>query len=176
MSSTRLTFKPRRIPYAVLGGAAKARVRKYLFPLSIVILNRGGKLYRESVLEELGGREDYEIVSIEGPEAVPEVDTLAKKHPAVRFLLLQADCTPGEKINLGIDEAQAKFVFVISSDMHIPLSTLSRRILEKIESRGLLCTLPVLKNQRLETIPSLQVPGLAAQRLKIVPGTRSMTG
>jgi hypothetical protein len=169
MSITRSISNAPRIPYAVFGGAAKPRVRKYLFPLSIVILNRGGKLFRESALDELAAWDSGEVLSIEGPEAAPDVESLARKYPAVRFLLLQEECTVGEKVNLGIEEAQAKLVFVVASDMHIPLPTLSRRILEKIEARGLLCTLPVLKNPRQETIPSLQVPGFFSKRLKIVP-------
>ncbi|MBN2353430.1 MAG: hypothetical protein JXD23_12720 [Spirochaetales bacterium] len=169
MSTTRSISSPERVPYAVVGGAAKARVRKYLFPLSIVILNRGGRLYRETALDDFAAWDAGEVVSVEGPEAAPDIDLLSKKYPAVRFLLLQAECTEGAKVNLAVEEAQAKLVFVVSSDMHVPLSTLSSRILEKIEARGLLCTLPVLKNPRQETIPSLHVPGFAGASLKLVP-------
>ncbi len=169
MSTTRSISSAERVPYAVLGGAAKARVRKYLFPVSIVILNRGGRLFRETALDELASWDAGEVVAVEGPEAAPDIDPLARKYPAVRFLLLQKECTTGEKVNLGIEEAQAKLVFVVSSDMHIPLPALSRRILEKIEARGLLCTLPVLKNRHLETIPSLQVPGYSGSALKLMP-------
>ncbi len=157
------------MPYTVLGGAAKARVRKYLFPLSIVVLNRGGRIFREPILDELGDRDDCEVIVIEGPEAVPEIDSLVHKYPLVRFLLLQAACTAGEKVNLGVEEAQSKLVFMVWSDMRIPLSTLSRRVLEKIEARSLLCTLPVLKNPRMQTVPSLFIPGYADRRLRIVP-------
>jgi hypothetical protein len=169
MSTTRSISNAARIPYAVIGGAPKARVRKYLFPLTIVILNRGGKLFRENALDDLAEQADCEIISIEGPEAAPDIDALAKKYAAVRFLLLQGETTTGEKVNLGIEEAQSKLVFVVSSDMHIPRSVISPRILEKIEARELLCTLPVLKNARLETVPSLQVPGYFSRSLKIMP-------
>jgi hypothetical protein len=169
MNTTRSISKPRRVPYAVVGGAAKARVRKYLFPLSIVILNRGGRIFREQALEELAGLSDCEIIVVEGPGPVAEIDTLAHKYSAARFLLLREDCTAGEKVNLGIGEAQARLVFVVWSDMRIPLSALSRRILEKIGERGIVCTLPVLKNPHLETIPSLYIPGYADGRLRIVP-------
>jgi hypothetical protein len=168
MNTTRTISDPRRVPYAVLGGAAKARVRKYLFPLSIVILNRGGRIFRETILDDLGDRDDYEVIVIEGPEAVPEIDALTHRYPLVRFLLLQGDCTAGEKVNLGVEEAQSKLVFVIWSDMRIPLSALSRRVLEKIEERARLCTLPVLKNSRMETVPSLFIPGFAERRLRIL--------
>ncbi len=169
MNTIRTISSPRRVPYTVLGGAAKARVRKYLFPLTIVILNRGGRIFREAALDDLDGRDDYEVVMIEGPETVPEIDSLTRKYPAVRFLLLGEACTTGEKVNMGVEEAQAKLVFVIWSDMRIPLSALSRRVLERIEARGLLCTLPVLKSPRMETVPSLFIPGYEDKKLRIVP-------
>jgi hypothetical protein len=137
--------------------------------MSIVILNRGGRLFRESALDELPDRDVYEVISVEGPEAAPEIELLVKKYPHVRFLLLHAPCTAGERVNLGIEEAQAKLVLVCSSDLHIPQPAFSKRLLETIETRNVLCTLPILKNHKLETIPSIHVPGFFDKRLKLVP-------
>ena len=169
MSTIHSISRPNAISYTVVGGAQKARVHKYLFSISIVILNRGGRIYREEALEELPVADRLEIISIEGPNPAGEIDSLTKKYPHVRFLLLHEACTPGEKVNLGIEEAQSKLVLVTSSDLRVPQQAFSPRFLEKVETRNALCALPVLKNRRMETIPSVMVPGFISRRMKIVP-------
>lgn len=169
MSTTLSTSSPPVVPYTVIGGAQKSRFHKYLFGVSIIVLNRGGRIFREETLAELGQSESFEVIVIEGPQPIPEIDTFARKYPGVRFLLLHEECTTGEKVNLGIEEAQSRLVCVISSDMRIPQPALSTRLLEKIDTRTILCTLPVIKNRRMETIPSLMVPGYVGKKMKIAP-------
>ena len=112
---------------------------------------------------------DYEILLINGPEPKAELATLVKKYPQVKFILLHHKCSIGEMVNLGIAEAQAPLVCILHTDMHIPQQALSSRLLERISQQHVLCTLPVLKNRRLETIPSLQVPVFIKKRLKPAP-------
>ncbi|MBN1523953.1 MAG: hypothetical protein JW904_05705 [Spirochaetales bacterium] len=157
------------IPYTVFGGSQKARVHKYLFGLSIVVLHRSGRLNRDNALSELAGNRNFEIISIEGPEAAPEIEGLVKKYPDIRFILLHEKSSYGEKINLAIEEAQSKLVLVVWSDMHIPLSSLADRLIEKINDHDILCSVPILKTARHETVPSVQVPVRIKKQLKIVP-------
>ncbi|RPJ06472.1 MAG: hypothetical protein EHM28_10010 [Spirochaetaceae bacterium] len=168
MSTTPSTSKP-EIAYTVFGGAQKARIHKDPYPLCIVVLHRQGRLHRDSALLELTKNPDYEVISVEDPEAAPEIDSLVKKYPHVRFLLLQSQLTAGEKLNLVMDEAESKHVLAIWSDIHAPASSLSLRILEKIIQRDFLCATPVLKTQKLETVPTVQVPAFTGHRLKILP-------
>ena len=169
MSTIPITSKEVITTYTTLGGKAKSHFHKYLYPISIVLLNRGPKFNREEALEELKEVVDYEVILINGPEPAADLATLVKKHPQVKFILLKNDCSPGEKVNIGIAEAQAPLVCVLHTDMHIPQQALSSRLLEKIALQHVLCTLPVLKNRRLETIPSLQVPVFIKKRLKPSP-------
>jgi hypothetical protein len=158
-----------QISYTVMGGTPKPRVSKYLFPVSIVILNRGGRLFQHDVFTDLPYKESLEVLFVEGPDVAYDVENLSRKYPHVRFLLLHQKCTPGEKVNLGIEEAMAKLVFVVWNDMKISQSSLASRQLERLEKPETLCTVPVYKNKKGDTIPSIQIPGYVKNRLQIVP-------
>ncbi|MEJ2662725.1 MAG: hypothetical protein P8107_01590 [Spirochaetia bacterium] len=169
MSTTPTIFKRPQISYTVMGGAPKPRVSKYLFPVSIVILNRGGRLFQHDVFNDLPRKESLEVIFIEGPDIAYDVESLSRRYPNVRFLLLHEKCTAGEKVNIGIEEAMSRLVFIIWNDMKISQSSLASRVLEKILHQNALCTVPILKNKKGDTIPSIQTPGYEKKAFKIIP-------
>jgi len=162
-------FKHTQIPYTVMGGAPKPRISKYVFPVSVVILNRGGRLFQHDMFTELPFKESLEVISIEGPDIAYDVESFSRKYPHVKFLLLHEKCTTGEKVNIAIEEAMAKLVIVIWNDMRISQSSLAGRLLDKIEKQNTLCTVPILKNKKGDTIPTIQIPGYVKKAFKIIP-------
>ena len=95
MSTTRTTSDAdARIPYTVIGGARWDRVRRYPFPLTLLLLSRGDRLFRAELLKDLEARGIGEVLWVEGHEHSSDVESMARDFPGVRFLLVRAPCTP----------------------------------------------------------------------------------
>lgn len=160
--------EPEHLPYTVVGGKKKDRIRRYPHPLTILILSRVGRLYKEEFLEELQSFDFAEILCIEGPGQAYDLEARARRFPSVRFLLLKADVTDGQRINLGIGEASSSSVFVVWSDMKMSRDGISVEIVENLSETGSLCTVPIIKSCKGEIIPTFQVPGFLGRSLKVV--------
>ena len=109
-----------------------------------------------------------DILSVEGLGGTYDVENLSRRHPGVRFLLLQKALSLGEIINLGIKEARATFVFVLWDDMRLAGEGLSTPVMERLFQNQPLCTVPVLRNLGEEVLPTLQAPVFARKHLKVL--------
>jgi len=154
-----------RVPYTVIGGPRWDRVRKYPYRLTILVLGRGDRLFRPELLRDLQERGMGEIVWVEGHEPSGDVESLSRDFPDVRFLLVKAPTTSGEKVNIGIGESRAPLVLCLWSDCRI--SAVPRSLLASIESSGAVCSVPVVRNQTQEMIPSWQSPLWKKRRLSL---------
>jgi hypothetical protein len=144
--------------------------------LSVILLARGGRFYREELLKELAGAAHAQVLSVEGPQPGYDLEELARKYPAVRFLVLQSQASPGERVNLGMEEAGASLVLVLWSDMFDDGGSLAAGLPEAARRRDLLCTVPRLKNLRGEVVPSVLVPAMIKGRLKVLPWKPAQEG
>ncbi len=108
-------------------------------------------------------------ICIEGPNVPYDIEPLSRHYPEIRFLLLKEETSPGEKINLGIAEAESGFVLATWSDMKIPAPLISAKALRSISEAEVLCTVPVLRNHKSEIVPSIQIPALIKGKLKLIP-------
>lgn len=166
MNTTRTTSEREpRLPYTVIGGPRWDRVRRYAFPLTLLVLSRGDRLFRPELLKELQSRRMGEILWVEGFAPSADVESLTHDFPEVRFLLVKAPSTAGELINIGIAEARAPVVVNLWSDTR--LSVFSASLLAPIEKSGAVCTVPVARNAQLEPIPSWQSPVWKKRRLSL---------
>ena len=172
MSTTPLIFKRPRISYTVVGRSEGARGGE----LTVLLLARGGRFYREQLLQELGGLPAVQILSVEGPRPAYDLEDLARKYPGVRFLLLQAPASPGERINLGMEEARSEPVLVLWSDMHDDGGSIAANLSGQNLGRDLLCVVPRLKGPRGEVLPSILVPAMIKGRLKVLPWKPTQEG
>jgi hypothetical protein len=171
MSTTASIFKKRKVPYTVIGGHKVDRIRKSRAPLAVLLLNRGSRFYREEKLRQLQESGIGEILCVEGPRLSHDVEGLSREFPEIRFLLLQDSATPGERINIGIDEARTRLVLVMWSDMSLETSLPEHweAFLGEIEEKQILCTVPRLVSSANQTLPSIQVPALIKGKLKVMP-------
>ena len=171
MSTTASIFKKRKVPYTVLGGPKIDRIRKSLGPLSVLLLNRGSRFYRQEKLQALQEAGIGDILCVEGPRLPHDVEALSREFPRIHFLLLQEQATPGERINIGIEEARTRLVFVLWSDMELApeLSKEWSSFLTQIEEKQILCTVPRLMSPADQVLPCIQVPALIKGRLKLMP-------
>ncbi len=169
MSTTPLISSKSRIPYTVVGGAKIVRVRRATNDVSILVMNRGGRFFRNELFHQIQDLGRHEILFIEGPQIPYDIEPLSRQYPRIRFLLLHAEASAGEKVNLGIEEARSAKVIVAWSDMKISPSCIDKSVLARIEKQQTLCTVPLLRNSGAETIPSMQTPVLTKGKLKMIP-------
>jgi hypothetical protein len=152
-------------PYTVIGGRRWDKLTRHPFRLTILVLGRGDKLFRNDLLKELGRIDLSEIVWVEGYEPSSDIDGLSHDHPDVRLVLMGAPVTAGEKINVGILESRSPLVLCIWSDMRI--SHLTESLLDTLSKGAAVCTVPVVRNSRSEQIPSYQAPLWRRRRLSL---------
>jgi len=157
-----------RIPYTIVGGRKEDRSLQVSPPLSIILLHRGSRPYRQEYFRELEQLGAIEIVSVESKVHTYDIDALSRAYPYVRFLILHEQVSIGEQINIGMKEATGKYVFVMWSDMKVS-SPLGPQLLHRFISAERLCTVPVIQNTKLETVPSIMVPAFHRRSLKILP-------
>lgn len=171
MSTTASIFSKPKVPYTVLGGPKVDRIRKRQAPLSLLLLNRGSRFYRQEKLGKLQEAGIGEILCVEGPRVPYDIEPLSREFPDIHFLLLQEDTSAGEMINLGIEEARTRLVFVLWSDMEMTSKSWERLAAEARaeQEREILCIVPQLGSSTGEVIPSLQVPALIKGKLKVMP-------
>jgi len=167
MNTIPTTFKRTRIPYTIMGGERADRIRKYIYPISIVLITRKGRFYREAILGELAKYKNAEILCIIASELSYDIEALHNKFPGVKFLLLKSDISAGEKLNIGIDEAKSRFVLAMWDDMRIISLNNLDMILKTGNLSDTLCTVPLLMSKNMETVPSVQVPGFLNNELKV---------
>jgi hypothetical protein len=154
-------------PYTVLGGSRRGKVIRYQSPFTVLVLNRGGRLARPELLRELQAQDLGDVLWMEGPEPSYDTESVSRDFPEVRFLLLKAPLSPGERINIGMEEARSRLLLCIWSDMRVLSLPISLR--DAQEKREVLCFCPVLKGPGKENTPGCQVPCIRKGRLSLIP-------
>ena len=168
MSTTPTTSKELRNPYTIVGGEKTDRKLRLPPLLSLLLLNRGGKPFRHEYFRELDQLGDLEVISVEQGTSTYDVEALSRKFPKIRFLLLHKSLTRGEQINLGIKEASGRYVMVIWNDMKV-VSALSDAFLRRLHESDRLCTVPVIQNTKMETVPTIMVPAFYRKTIRVLP-------
>ena len=174
MNTTPITID--KVDYTVIGGRREPELLKRQPLISIVLLNRAGRVFKSETLAILGKLNVYEIISIEGGGAGYDVESMSVRFPAVRFIRIHKQITEGEKINIGIEEAGSRYVLVMYDDMNAAAGVLSDRLLEQISLADCLCCVPLIQSRKQSTVPSIMSPAFLKNSLKIVQLPPSVDG
>ena len=165
-----------KVDYTVIGGRREPELRKEPPLISIVLLNRAGRVFKSDTLAVLTKLNVHEILSVEGGGAGYDVEAMSLRFPAVRFIRIHNKITEGEKINIGIEEAESKYVFVMYDDMNAASGGLSDRLLEQVALSGALCAVPLIQSKKQSTVPTIMSPAFMKKSLKIVQLPPSVDG
>lgn len=163
------------MPYTVVGGP-KGRAGAEGLPVSVLLLNRGSRLYLNEILRELDRLGFDSILSVEEAPEGRDVEALVGRYPRCRFLLLSERASPGEQVNIGMRESVAPYVFVIWSDMRLSTQGLSSRFFERVAEQNLLCQAPQLSSREGDLLPTAAAPALHRASLKILDLVPSKDG
>lgn len=167
MSTIPITLNDRPIPYTVVGGR-KGKGGSEGLPVSVVLLNRGNRLYRSQLFAELERVGFDSILSIESGADSPDVENLSSRFPQVRFLLPKQEISAGERINIGIRESRGPFVFVLWNDQRLSTAALSSRFFERLSEQDILCVAPFLSVREGEAVPALMAPAFDRSSLRVL--------
>jgi len=162
MNTIPTTFDERRPSYTVLGGN-RPKTSESLLNITLILLNRGGKPFKASILQELDKLGFKQIISIEQAHENFELENLSVRFPFIRFLLLKEKLSSGEMINLGMREAETELVLVLWSDMKFANPFMSSRVLDKFLEQGTLCLSAHLLNSKNEHLPCVSVPAFSSK-------------
>ncbi len=169
MNTIPTTSKRVRIPYTVLRGESgeKNGGRKHFSRLTLLVLNRGKSIFKADFFREIENLGFSEVISVENPGFNYDLESVSRKFPFVKFLLLQESCSTGEQINIGLEESSGDFVYVVWNNMKIS-SSVSLRLFENLEKEGSLCSVPILRTTGNELVPSVVIPAFRKRNLKII--------
>ena len=167
MSTIPTTLNDRAVPYTVIGGI-KGRNCPERIPVSVVLLNRGSRLYRTQLLADLERVGFESILSIESGQEPPDVESLSGRFPQVRFLFLKEEITAGERINLGIRESCGPYVFVLWNDQRLSTAALSSRFFERLSEQDALCVAPFFSVREGDPAPTQLAPAFDRSSLRVL--------
>jgi hypothetical protein len=167
MNTIPITLDAGAVPYTVVG-APKPSPSGEAGAMSVVLLNRGSRLYRGDALGELERAGLRTILSVELKNDAVDVEGLSARHPGSRFLLLSEPASTGVQVNLAIRESPGPYVFVLWNDMSLSAQGLSSRFFGRLAERDLLCSVPALFGKAGEQLPSATAPALNRSSLKVL--------
>jgi len=167
MSGIPTTLEAGAVSYTV-AGAPKPPPGTDPGSTSVVLLNRGSRLYRNETMDELERAGLPNILSVESKGEGVDVESLATRHPKARFLILSEPASPGVQVNLAIRESPGPYVFVLWNDMSLSAQALSSRFFERLAERGHLCCAPALYGKGGEQLPSAVSPAEGRSSLKLL--------
>ncbi|MDR1626016.1 MAG: hypothetical protein LBT33_05695 [Spirochaetia bacterium] len=152
--------------YTVVGGPAGQGRGGSRF--SLILLNRGSTVSRADALEDFEKLRPDEIICLENPGNAWVIESLAARFPRVRFILFQRALSPGECINVAMQEARGPLAAVLWSDMKASPSGFPESAVRDIPGSGILCAAPWFYSKENESMPVLQIPALQKKKLKVL--------
>jgi hypothetical protein len=175
MNTIPITFNQDFPSYTVIGGRESA----HSTGLSVVLLNRGGRYARRGIFHDLEKTGFDNVVSVEPEPVHYDLDELSARFPFVKFLLPHKKISLGEQINLAVSEIDTPLFFVLWNDLKMVAGGTAQRMAERLtrpaETNGngkgkskfmRLCTVPVIQNAHLDTIPTLIAPVIRQKKIQ----------
>lgn len=156
--------------YTVVGGQREERAVAVARNTSLIVLHRGGKYRRHELFEKLQRLGFEDVLSLEPAADTYDVEALSQQHSGVRFLIPHQKLSIGAQVNIGMQEALGRVVFVVWNDMELDrnCAAAAARLGDETDH---LCIVPLMRSEKGETIPTLAAPAFHAGRLRVVPLT-----
>lgn len=155
------------VAYTIVGGTRVQQAGPDVRGISALVLDRGSRTVRGDSLERLAGAGVDEIISVLGPAPHYDVEQLAARISSARFVLLGAEVSPGEQINIGMHVSMFPLVLVLWSDND--LGKLTERALQRIRESDALCAVPTIRSDRGVVVPSVTAPAFYGTLFRTIP-------
>ncbi len=163
MNTTALTSDP---TYTVLGSGD---IETASFEgISVVLLSRGGKPFRNEQIQKLRNLKVREIISVEENSCGLD-GSLKIGGSSLKCISTHGPMTPGEQINIAVRESSGTHVLVMWDDMELQIMGKTGRLFDMAAHQSEICSIPVLMNSRKESIPIRLAPIFSQKKLEVVP-------
>ena len=143
------------LSYTVVGGESLDKESSFEEGFSVVLLNRGAKPFRQELFGELTRLGANDVVSIETFPPPADMEELSKRHRNLKFMIFSQRINQGAALNAAFREILSPYAFVVQGDMKINASSISVRVVDKIEEADRICTVPVFFDKDGEALPTL---------------------
>lgn len=132
----------------------------------VILLNRSSRLLRRELIDALVQGGYQEIISVEPRSNSYTVEALAREFPRVRFILLDRPFSIGAHVNLAMAHAVSESMVVMWSTMDPPNGITRAQAL--LQNETLICVAPLIRGERGEVLPSVQVPAMHRRALRVL--------
>jgi hypothetical protein len=166
MNTIPITSDSARAGYTVVGGPGICSRDGCGF--SLILLNRGGALSRADALEDFEKLRPDEIICLENSGNTWAVESLAARFPRVRFILPREPVSPGECVNIGMEEVKGRLAAVLWSDMKAVPPGFPEGAVRDLQEENVLCTAPWFYSKENESMPVFQAPAFLKKKLKVL--------
>ena len=155
--------------YAVYASRHRGSVSsRFDFEVSLVILARGPWVFRPQVLDEFHALGFPEILLVEDGRPRYDADTMLQRVPELRLLIPLRAASPGVRVNQAAREVRGDKFLVVWDDQSLPESGLYSRVQRLWQESRAVALVPVRRDREGRDLPSVMVPGLEKDRLKIL--------
>ncbi|MCQ2596834.1 MAG: hypothetical protein MJ181_03215 [Treponema sp.] len=156
MNTIPLTFNEHQINRTILGG--KTAVPENAMNVSVILLNRTGSQFKVKIFEELIKCNFASIVSIEPDTGNYNIEEIARRYPAVKFIIPHENVSDGEIINIAMAEITSEYALVLKDDLYIPSGVLLPHLAEKLTAKNSICIAPRLVDMKRNSLPIRKSP------------------
>ncbi|MDR0539500.1 MAG: hypothetical protein LBG74_03200 [Spirochaetaceae bacterium] len=175
MNTIPSTFSEQLPPYTLLGTAEHDTISC----ISAVVLNRAERIGRRAFFDDIAKCGFDMIVSIENGEDAAGIEEILNSFNNIKFLLIHDNVSTGAKINAAANEIKSPLFFVFWDDQRLS-GIKAERIHERLVKPAAagnsgsscykrLCTVPVIQNQAMETIPTMNFPVAGKKLFECAP-------
>ena len=155
-------------PYAVLGTPFLTAPEGTDPRFGLVVLTRTAWIFRAQVLTEWHAAGFAEILCMEDSAPRYDAESLTRMLPGLRILVFHNPTSPGARINAAAREIRCERFLVLWDDQALPDAVLSARLLRLWAESRVVALVPEFRDAQDREVPSVMVPGLEKQRLKIL--------
>ena len=165
MNTIPLTFNEHQISRTVIGG--RENNSENTLNISVILLNGSGSQFKVNIFENLLQCNFRSVVSVEHDAQNRSIDDIAKKYPAVKFIVPLEKATDGELINLAMSEVDADYVLVLRDNLYIPSGIILPNLAERLIKDDYYCVVPRLLDQNKNGIPTQFIPGVEKKHFTV---------
>jgi len=154
--------------YSVYGTRHRGALGRTDLSVSLVLLARGPWFFRPEILARFHGLGFPEILLVEDGRPKYDADDVLRRIPELRILIPLREATPGTRINQAAREVRGDKFLVLWDDQSLPDTWWTGRLPRHSAESPAVALVPERRDSQGRDLPSVQVPGLEKDRLKIL--------
>ncbi|MEL3908148.1 MAG: hypothetical protein P1P64_03940 [Treponemataceae bacterium] len=159
MNTIPITFNENIGAYNIVGGEEQDNETTENY-FSVFILHRCDSIISDTVFENILSFNFKSVFAILNNPQTISIESLSTKFPSIKFIRTLEKVTTGEMINICANESLSKFFIVLWTDTIITSQGFITTMLDQLNAKNKICTVPSLLSSKLEVLPNQIIPML----------------